>query len=72
MENHQNPTVDQNKLLAIEKYEQGAEAWKNGNRAAAMNLYAESAELDPEGPGATALKMSNEIMDFYDKNQFNP
>lgn len=53
-------------------YEEGAEAWKRGHRGVAMTLYAESAALDPDGPGATALAMSNEIMDFFDPNQLNP
>lgn len=57
---------------ARQLYEQGADAWQKGDRAAAMTLYAESAELDPDGPGARALEMSNRIMAFYDKNQFNP
>lgn len=53
-------------------FEKGAEAWKNGKRAEAISLYSESADLDPDGPGAQALEMSNRIMDFYDKQQFNP
>ena len=53
-------------------YEEGATEWQKGNKAKAISLYSQSATLDPDGPGATALKMSNSIMDFYDKNQFNP
>lgn len=53
-------------------YEQGAEEWKKGNRAKAITLYSRSASLDPEGPGSLALKMTRDIMDFYDKNQLNP
>jgi len=41
-------------------------------RAAAITAYERSAALDPEGPGATALEMTRDIMDFYDTNQFNP
>lgn len=61
-----------NKDRAVELYRLGSESWKNGDRGKAMSLYAESAQLDPEGPGATALQMSKDIMNFYDKNQFNP
>ena len=38
----------------------------------AITAYERSAALDPEGPGATALEMTRDIMDFYDTNQFNP
>ncbi len=60
------------KARAREMYLKGADAWQRGDRAAAITLYAESAELDPDGPGAQALEMSNRIMAFYDKNQYNP
>ena len=53
-------------------YREGAEAWRQGERGRAMTLYSESAALWPDGPGAVALRMSNDIMDFYDTNQFNP
>ena len=62
----------EDKEKAREFYNLGAEAWKNGDMAKAMTLYAESAELDPEGPGAKALEMANEIMSFFDPNQLNP
>lgn len=68
----QENTSHNNKKRAIDLFNEGSEAWKKGNRAKAMTLYAESAELDEEGPGAHALEMTKNIMDFYDKNQFNP
>lgn len=57
---------------AVELYHQGRNAWQHGDRAAAITAYERSAALDPEGPGATALEMTRDIMDFYDTNQFNP
>ncbi len=57
---------------AVELYRQGAELWRNGDRAGAISAYTESASLDPHGPGATALEMTRSIMNFYDTNQFNP
>mgnify|MGYP004554474977 FL=1 len=57
---------------AVELYRQGRYAWQHGDRAAAISAYERSAALDPEGPGATALEMTRDIMDFYDTNQFNP
>lgn len=53
-------------------YELGLEAWKSGNIKRAITLYSMSAELKPDGPGAQALQLSRDIMDFYDTNQFNP
>lgn len=57
---------------AVQLFELGAQAWKEGDRAKAIALYTESAQIDPEGPGAQALQMTQRIMDFYDKQQFNP
>lgn len=57
---------------AVELYRRGRCAWQHGDRAAAITAYERSAALDPEGPGATALEMTRDIMDFYDTNQFNP
>ncbi|MBO5052887.1 MAG: tetratricopeptide repeat protein [Muribaculaceae bacterium] len=53
-------------------YNEGRERWQRGDRAGAIAAYEESASLDPSGPGAVALDMTRDIMDFYDKNQFNP
>lgn len=60
------------KAKAVQLYEKGATAWQKGERGRAMTLYSQSAELDPDGPGMQALAMSRDIMNFYDKNQFNP
>lgn len=57
---------------AVELYRRGRRAWQHGDRAAAITAYERSAALDPESPGATALEMTRDIMDFYDTNQFNP
>ena len=58
--------------LALSLYGEGRKAWQRGDRAAAITAYEKSAALDPCGPGATALIMVRDIMDFYDTNQFNP
>lgn len=68
MENYQKNSTEEARKL----YEQGSEAWKKGDKAAAMTLYAQSAQLDPDGPGKTALDMAWNIMDFFDANQLNP
>ena len=56
----------------MEHYRRGRELWARGNRGQAMTEYAHAAELDPQSPAVTALKMANEIMDFFDPAQFNP
>lgn len=53
-------------------YDEGRERWQCGDRVGAITAYEESARLDPNGPGAVALEMTRDIMDFYDKQQFNP
>lgn len=72
MENLQTKDDEAATKKAVELYQQGAEAWKKGYRAQAMTLYSESARLDPDGPGAAALEMSQNIMNFYDRDRYNP
>lgn len=64
--------VGDTRAQAVELYHWGRRAWQHGDRAAAITAYERSAALDPDGPGATALEMTRDIMDFYDTNQFNP
>ena len=72
MDNNQNIPPESDRQKAISLYRQGADAWQRGDRATAIRLYNESVALDPKGPGKTALEMTTDIMDFYDKQQFNP
>lgn len=72
MDKSQINSAEKASAAAQELFELGAEAWKKGDRGKAMSFYSRSAELNPEGPGARALEMANEIMNFYDKNQLNP
>lgn len=66
------PSDDERKAQARLLFEEGFSAWKGGDKAKAITFYSRSAELDPEGPGTTALKMASDVMDFYDTDQFNP
>lgn len=43
-----------------------------GNMRMAQNSYLESRELDPDGAGAQAFNVIQEILNFYDKNLYNP
>lgn len=52
--------------------ERGKLHWRLGHRRAATADYARSAEIDPEGPGAGALAMTRDIMDFFNPDMLNP
>ena len=43
-----------------------------GQRAAAINDYLAALEIDPECKAKLALKSANEILDYYNKDLFNP
>ncbi len=57
---------------ATAHYLRGRIAWKQGRRAEAIAAYGRAAALDPAGPGATALAQAREIMDFFNKDLYNP
>lgn len=50
----------------------GRVEWKRGSRGAAMSRYNEAVALDPESEAAVALEQAAEIMDFYNKDLYNP
>lgn len=53
-------------------YQIGRIEWKSGNRARAITAYNKSLELDPSGPAAIALEQARAIMNFYNKDLYNP
>ena len=53
-------------------YQRGRLHWRAGNRGAAMSGYNRAVALDPDSPAAEALKLCNEIMDFYNTDLYNP
>lgn len=53
-------------------YQRGRLHWRAGNRGAAMSDYNRAVALDPDSPAAEALKLCNEIMDFYNTDLYNP
>lgn len=67
-----------NRLLAEEPHNaqalflRGKLWWRQGNRSAAMNDYAASAEIDPEGPAAMALEQARDIEAFFNPDLLNP
>jgi predicted TPR repeat methyltransferase len=46
--------------------------WALGHRAEAITDYGTAAELNPDGPAATALEHINGIMDFMNPDLYNP
>lgn len=53
-------------------YEQGRRYWSEGRHGDAMTEYNRAAALDPQSPAVTALRMADDIMDFFDHDRFNP
>ena len=48
-------------------------AWrKKGNWQMAINQYLEAVRINPGSPAASALTMANDILDFYNKDLYNP
>ena len=56
----------------MEHYERGRALWAEGRRGEAMTEYNESLALYPEGPARTALTIADDIMNFYNKDLYNP
>jgi tetratricopeptide (TPR) repeat protein len=53
-------------------YQRARLHWALGNRAEAITDYGTAAELNPDGPAATALEHINAIMDFMNPDLYNP
>ncbi len=54
------------------QYLKGTAHMKLGEYGQAMTAFLRSRELQPDGPGAQALPMLTDIMDFYHKDLYNP
>ena len=53
-------------------YAQGNAYRKQGNWQEAINCYIKAIELDPESPAVEAKRMLDDILDFYNKDMYNP
>lgn len=58
--------------LANAYYLRGNAYRQQGNVRLALNSYLESMELDPDGPAAEAYRHVQELLDFYNKDYYNP
>lgn len=53
-------------------FERGKLLWKLGRKAGAISDYAAAAQIDSDSPAVTALEMARNVMDFYNKDMYNP
>ena len=50
----------------------GMRLWSQGRRAQAINDYLSAIRINPHSKARQALKAANEILDFYNKDLYNP
>lgn len=50
----------------------GMQHWGMGERAKAINDYLAAIEINPDSKARLALKATNEILDYYNKDLYNP
>lgn len=50
----------------------GMKYWGMQNRSAAINDYLAAIKLNPESKAVQALKAANDILDYYNKDLYNP
>ena len=58
--------------LAMAYYLRGNAYRQQGNIRLALNSYLESMDHDPDGPAAEAYRHLQELLDFYNKDYYNP
>lgn len=59
-------------MTAEEYYQRGNEFRKQGNWQEALNNYMEAIELDPDSPAVEAKQMLEDILNYYNKDMYNP
>ena len=67
----ENNTVSR-ETLANAYYLRGNAYRQQGNVRMALNSYLESMDIDPDGPAAEAYRHIQELLDFYNKDYYNP
>ncbi len=63
-------TSDRDKADAL--FLLGRLAWKRGDKAVAISRYNEAVALDADSEAAIALEQALNIMDFFNKDLYNP
>lgn len=59
-------------MTATEWYEKGNECRRRQDWAGALNCYNEAIEIDDNSPAVHARKMVMDILEFYNKDMYNP
>lgn len=59
-------------MSAEELYKKGNEYRRQSDWQHAIDCYMEAIELDPESPAVEAKKMLEDILNFYNKDAYNP
>lgn len=59
-------------MTSEEYYHKGNEYRKQGDFQHALDCYMEAIELNPESPAVEAKKMLEDILNFYNKDAYNP
>lgn len=62
----QNPEDDEAYMMRGMRY------WGAMKRSQAINDYLAAVRINPESPAALALKAANEVLDYYNKDLYNP
>ncbi|MCR5078064.1 MAG: tetratricopeptide repeat protein [Prevotella sp.] len=59
-------------MTAEEYFQLGNECRKKGDWQHALNNYMEAIELNPDSPAVEAKEMLENILNFYNKDAYNP
>jgi len=59
-------------MTAEEYYQQGNSLRKEGRWGDAINCYIKAVEIDPTSPAAEAKQMLDDILNYYNKDMYNP
>lgn len=64
--------TEEAKVAAETFYQRGNEYRRLGNWQEAINCYLEAIELDPDSPAVHAKQMLDDILNYYNKDLYNP
>lgn len=67
-----NKRIDENPTDEEVLIERGRIHWALGNRSNAINDYLAAQRINPEGRATQLLKATYDILDFYNKDLYNP
>ena len=59
-------------MTAEEWYKKGNDYRRKSDWQHAIDCYMEAIDLDPESPAVEAKKMLEDILNFYNKDAYNP